>query len=141
MPLLQWDGSFVTGIPGADREHEHMVALINGVHAGWLAQGNPDPSKLFDDVFNVLLSHFASEDRAMNSCGYPERRTHALDHDRIVDELRAVFAHAADAGYDVSAALTARLQPWLVHHIRVHDAPLYKAVEFGRSVAASDSRH
>lgn len=141
MSLLQWDGSLVTGIPGADHEHEKLVELINSVHAGWQAERNPDPSRLFDDLFNILQSHFASEDRIMSECRYAERRAHALDHDQIVGELRAMLAHAADAGCDVSAALAGRLQPWLVNHIRVHDVPLYKAVDLERAVAASDSRH
>ena len=141
MSLLHWDDSFVTGIPSADHEHEKLVDLINSVHAGWRAERAPDPSRLFDDLFNILLSHFDSEDRIMSECSYAGRRTHALDHDRIVGELRAMFAHADDAGYDVTAALAARLQPWLVDHIKLHDVPLYQAVELGRADAASDRRH
>ena len=141
MSLLQWDDSYVTGIAAADHEHEQLVELINRVHDGWAAYSSPDPSRLFDDLFNILLSHFDSEDRAMNACGYVERPAHAHDHDRALEELRAIAAHAEEAGYDLTGALASCLQFWLVRHIRLHDVPLYQALALGRAVPGSDSQH
>lgn len=141
MSLLQWDDSFVTGIPAADHEHKKLVDLINRVHAGWAGESNRDPSKLFDDLFNILLSHFDSEDRAMSESGYAARPAHALDHERALDELRAIAAHADERGYDLTGALASCLQFWLVRHIQLHDVPLYEALELGRAVPGSDTQH
>jgi hemerythrin-like metal-binding protein len=129
MSLLQWDDSFVTGIPIADHEHQHLVSLINRVHAGWARENNGDTARLFDDLFNILLSHFDVEERMMSGCVYAGRPAHSRDHDRILDALRAILAEADDGTSNLTGALAACLQPWLVDHIRHHDVPLYRAVE------------
>ena len=139
MSLLQWNDSFVTGIQAADREHKNLVSMINRVHEGWQRDTSHDPEKLFDDLFNVMLSHFDSEDRMMRDCGYAARPAHAQDHDQALDQLRAVVAHADDAGCDLTVALATRLQPWLISHIRLHDAPLYRALAVARIDAAGPS--
>ena len=129
MSLLQWNDSLVTGIPVADHEHKILVSLINRVHDGWQSETGHDPEKLFDDLFNILLSHFDTEDRMMRDCGYADRPAHTLDHDHALDDLRAIIGHADDVGYDLTAALASCLQPWLISHIKLHDAPLYRALE------------
>ena len=141
MSLLQWDDSYVTGIAAADHEHEALVDLINSVHAGWAGEKSRDPSKLFDDLFNILLSHFDNEDRAMSECSYAARPAHALDHDRALEELRAIAAQTDEAGYDLTGALASCLQFWLVRHIRLYDVPLYAALELGGAVRGTDTQH
>jgi hemerythrin len=138
MSLLQWDDSYVTGIAAADHEHEILVDMINRVYDGWAGEKDHDPAKLFDDLFNILLSHFGDEDREMGAFAYPGRTAHARDHERALEDLRAIAARADEPSYDLAGALSSCLQFWLVRHIRVHDVPLYEAVEARRAEAAPD---
>jgi hemerythrin len=139
MSLLQWDDSLVTGIPIADHEHQKLVSLINRVHGGWERDDGADPARLFDDLFNILLSHFDAEDRMMSECGYADRPAHGRDHDRVLDDLRGILAQADDgAGGGLALALTSCLQPWLTDHIRMHDVPLYRAIPAATPASAAD---
>jgi hemerythrin len=137
MSLLQWDDGFVTGIPLADHEHQHLVSLINRVHRGWEQENNPDPAPLFDDLFNILLSHFDAEERLMSQCAYAGRPAHARDHERLLDELRGILAETEEGSSDLEPALACCLQPWLVDHIRLFDVQLYRVLAAGTSAGAA----
>lgn len=137
MSLLQWDHRYVTGIPIADHEHRNLVGLINRVHRGWEREKNRDPTTLFDDLFNVLLAHFEAEERMMSKFGYAGHPAHSQDHERILDELRGILAHLDERATGLTPALTSCLQPWLVAHIRMHDVPLYSALENGGDAAGA----
>ncbi len=137
MSLLQWDHSYVTGIRSADHEHRNLVNLINRLHRGFEREKNRDPTRLFDDLFNLLLSHFQAEERMMSECGYAGHPAHSQDHERILDELRDLLAQLDERATGLTPALKACLQPWLRNHIRMHDTPLYRAVEAaGKAVGA-----
>ncbi len=135
MSLLQWDHSYVTGIRRADHEHRNLVNLINRLHRGFEREKTRDPAKFFDDLFNLLLSHFQAEERMMGECGYAGHPAHAQDHERILDELRDLLAQVDERASGLTPALKSCLQPWLRNHIRAHDVPLYRAVEAGGKTA------
>lgn len=128
MSLLQWDEGFETGIPAADHEHGKLVDLINSVYDSWERERAPDRSKFFDEIFDILLSHFEFEDRIMSGSGYSDHRAHSQDHDQVLDQLRGIIAHTDDADFDVMSAFASCLRHWLADHIKSHDVPLYKAL-------------
>ena len=129
MSLLEWDDSYITGIGAADHEHQSLVRVINRVHDGWEQDPARDPARLFDDLFNILLSHFDCEEQMMRKCRYAAWPAHARDHEHILDDLRGILAQLDEGASELNKALTCCLQPWLADHIRVHDVPLYRATD------------
>ncbi|MBW7836455.1 MAG: hemerythrin family protein [Sphingomonadales bacterium] len=130
MTLLSWNETYSTGSPAVDHEHQHLIALINELHAEMKAQGGKDVVMAFlGEIYAKIASHFALEEqqmRAMNYAGYDE---HKADHERLLDEIRDIMdAYEEGEGGDVDEVLASRLSTWFGRHFSTIDARLHSAL-------------
>ena len=130
MPIVEWTEELSVGVPALDRDHRHLIELLNQLHD--VIRRN-DASEVVGAVLVELAHytahHFAAEEELMARAGFPgldaHRRTHAMLRQRVHDyemEYR-------DSPRNVIAAeLFDFLCDWLIHHIKTEDMEYRVAV-------------
>jgi hemerythrin len=129
MALLHWKDHYSVGIEAVDHEHKELIDLINRLHDELAAKGAAASVETFlGDVFKAISAHFALEERFMREHGYDQLASHKADHERLLDEIRAImddFVEDEERGRD---GLSARLDAWFSRHFETHDARLHHAL-------------
>ena len=128
MALIEWRDEFRPGLASVDHEHESLIGLLNELHDRLGAA--PEPAEIEDflgEVYARIAAHFALEERQMRTARYDEYAEHKRDHDRLLDEIRAIMDRQAAGGYDDYAQdLGRELRDWFVEHFRTKDPRLHR---------------
>ncbi len=116
-----------TGFDTIDRQHEHLVELVN-----LLAQKishdihGDELSRLFEEVIEFTAFHFQTENDLMERYAYPDRIAHEKDHCQLLINIRDL----ADELDEVDAASVVKnIKEWLVRHIEFRDIALGKFLD------------
>ncbi len=126
MTLLTWNACFETGIEEVDRQHRHLVDLVNGVAPVLAAADGAIPEGI-GDLFRQLLDyadwHFATEERLMRARGIDPRHFdhHLASHRGFVDDVRHFAAAYQDEQDPSGRRLLGFVTNWLVFHILGED--------------------
>jgi two-component system NtrC family sensor kinase len=125
MEAFVWDERFVTGIEIVDKQHHHLVDVVNQV--GDLLLGgdkvaDDELQALFKDLADYAVKHFADEEHLMREAHLDPRHTdlHSRHHKDFVQQVvtmwqsRATMKNPAEV---VHGFLTA----WLTFHILSED--------------------
>jgi hemerythrin len=125
MALIEWSKNFEIGVPAIDREHRELVALVNRVYGRLIAPGSDITiSDFLGEIHARIAAHFESEERLMRARRYDQLEAHAAEHERLLDEIRAMirdYEHQRE--YD-ELRFAARLSEWFSKHFQSHDARL-----------------
>lgn len=126
MVLIQWLDRFDIGIPEIDAEHRELVDLINVFHEHLLdPKHTTDVADFLGTVYARMAAHFKHEELEMLRLEYAEYWPHKGDHERLLDELRAMISawneHRPFDGGDLSQ----RLERWFSVHFQTFDARLH----------------
>jgi len=129
MALLQWKDHYSLGIAAVDHEHRELIDLINRLHEELTRKGMvPSVEAFFGDLFRGISAHFALEERFMREHRYDQLAQHKADHERLLDEIRAMMDETTTDETLDTADLSARLDAWFSRHFESHDARLHKAL-------------
>lgn len=142
--MLQWSQSFETGIEDVDKQHQHLVSLLNELNEEVLLQLQYDN---YDKIMAILLDlreyteeHFSIEEKLMKDA--MERiieedklaefwsyfKNHKKQHFEFIGKIKVIFDKDIDEQQeDISIELVAFLMEWLKGHILNIDQklPLY----------------
>ena len=118
MALMEWNDSYLIGVQEVDRQHRHLVEILNRVHAGMQA-GNPprEMMRVMQDLVNYTRYHFDTEERAMSNAGYPELAGHQQKHRGMVAKVEAFSEEMLSGKATVTMRLMIFLKDWLSRHI------------------------
>lgn len=118
MALMEWNDSFNIGVPEVDRQHRHLVEILNRLHAAMLA-GNPpaELARVVQDLLNYTRYHFDAEERAMRDANYPELSAHQQKHRAMVERVEAFSQEMLSGKATVTMRLLVFLKEWLARHI------------------------
>ena len=126
MALIEWREEFRVGVPVIDREHRELIELINRVHGRMDAPGSD--VTIYDflgEIYARIAAHFESEERVMRENNYDQTDVHVAEHERLLDEMRAMLrAYERHRVYE-EPAFAGHLRDWFVNHFRTHDARLH----------------
>ena len=92
MARAAWDDAFATGIDYVDFEHKRLLELINRVAER--LEGTPSEETIADclgEIHDRVSAHFALEERALRDHGFADYAAHKADHERLLDEIRAMM--------------------------------------------------
>jgi hemerythrin len=124
MKRFTWHEHYAIGHAAIDTQHRKIVDIINLLH-DLLKDGaghgtDEGAGKVFDQLAEYVMTHFAYEEQLMANAGYPIEKVadHKRQHDKLLGEVQDVM-HAYQAG-DTEAL--AELLPylygdWLINHI------------------------
>lgn len=131
MAPFHWRDSLSLDVPVIDRDHKHLIGLVNRIH--YLRLAGADRRALGNalaDLETYTETHFAREEMLMRLSGYPDLAAHAKRHVKMkqqVAEWVARFAGAPER-FDVEA-FASFVNDWLVMHILGEDMKIKPWVE------------
>jgi hemerythrin-like metal-binding protein len=125
MHAFLWDQRFETGIEIVDRQHQHLVDVVNQL--GQLLESGADLSgdtlqTLFHDLAQYAHRHFADEENLMRESGIDERhqQAHARHHRQFVEQVVSLW-NARATLLRPAEMLHGFLASWLTVHILGED--------------------
>lgn len=121
-----------TGIPGLDRDHEQMFALIGGLRAAVGGGQLHIDARMAAELASYSERHMADEEAIMVAIGYPGLEDHRQEH-HLARAILLGFRNDHQDGRLVEAATVLEfLERWLGTHIAVVDVAMARfAIEAG----------
>ena len=121
------DPRYSIGVPEMDREHARWIALIEAFRsaaAGHLtdARGISAARLALEQLSAYTRQHFASEERLLAQCHYPELGAHQTKHHELAAAV-AKLAQEIEEQHGTTAPLKLNLfvTVWLLEHIMSED--------------------
>jgi len=119
MSILTWNDQLLVGIDSVDRQHQHLVALINRLDEVVALGGDRQTIvETVNELVDYTVYHFQHEDDLMEKAGYnPEMfAKHRQQHQEFIDKMQRVQADAQQDATTISKDLLDFLVDWLCHH-------------------------
>ena len=124
MRPIEWQSRFETGIAEVDFEHKNLIDLVNRALEQFEASTSQEStSETLGEIDAKITAHFALEEKIMRGARYPGYAAHKADHERLLDDIRAIM-DANEAGEYAKQAecLAERLSTWFTAHFKTEDA-------------------
>ncbi len=133
MESFLWDKNFITGLPEVDKQHHHLVDLVNQF-GGLLAQNElvfDDFEALFGELADYAQYHFKTEEDIMSQLGVDQRHSgnHLDEHMRFLEEVTLMHAAITPETPDAAKPLLVFLTDWLIYHILGSDQNMARQIE------------
>lgn len=115
---FRWDASCSVKVAELDRQHQQLFSTVAELeHALRAGRADDVINQLLEQVIEHTITHFATEERLMEECGFPGLDAHRRDHQELSKKLTSLNLSNLAGGHGVPAALLAFLQAWLQEHI------------------------
>lgn len=126
MPFIPWDERMSLGVEEIDAQHKHLLTLVNELHECCSLSSDPAIVRRVADAFTLYTrDHFATEERYMDSLGYPEYERHLKEHmDCSLKALEFFGASLDEDNPDLARDMLAYLKDWLLTHLLRTDRKL-----------------
>ena len=143
MESFHWDKHFVTGLDEVDKQHHHLVDVINRF-GDLLTQLQgvtfDDIETVFKELADYAQYHFREEQGLMTAAGLDPRHVkyHVKEHNNFLQEVTLMHARVSPENRDASKPLFKFLIYWLAYHILGSDQSMarqIKAIRSGQSAA------
>lgn len=117
-PLISWDDEFSVGIDAIDRQHKHLLGLINKIDDVIQNGGTYEKfAPIVTDLINYTNRHFAHEEKLMDENHCPDLDRHKRSHDRLREELLHWQEKVAKARAEEMREHMLFLRIWFPGHI------------------------
>jgi hemerythrin len=122
MPLLSWSDKYSVGIPEFDNQHKRLIDLINSLHEAMsTGRGNAVLDKVLADLITYTQTHFAAEERFMQSHQFGEFAAHKVEHEKLTKRVLDFQQQFRAGKLALSISLMRFLETWLTSHIMDSD--------------------
>jgi len=126
MPRLKWDDKYFIGIEQFDKDHKHLVALLDEIF-DVLVSNRHNVTRSQEMLYSLTMytiTHFTNEEIWMRNCNYPRMEEHVRGHQGFTQRL-AGFEQNFHGGTGIFALdIITFLKVWLLTHIAITDAGL-----------------
>ena len=120
--LFHWSEIYSVKIGIVDMQHKNLVNLVNELHDSMRAgHAREKLGQILSNLIKYTQTHFATEERLLQSHSYPEYSQHKAEHDNLtatVVDLQRKFQRT-EVGLTVE--VMEFLRDWLVKHIQGSD--------------------
>lgn len=124
MTIFRWHDHYAIGHPTIDAQHRKMIDIINDLHALLNDENIEHPGdgagKVFDQLAEYVVVHFAYEEQLMTDAGYPIENVieHKRKHNALLTRVQDLMHAYRDGDTEVLAELLPYLYgDWLIDHI------------------------
>ena len=125
---ITWNDRYAIGHPVIDAEHQTLFRLAREF------MDAPDQKTLQNvamKLYRHTREHFANEEGLMRAIHYPDYRTHAEQHNRMISRLNEISSHIGKSE-NHRQALESWVNDWVVQHIAQDDVQLLAYLEVSR---------
>ncbi|HET97260.1 MAG TPA: bacteriohemerythrin [Desulfurivibrio alkaliphilus] len=118
MALFSWKEDYSVNIREIDDQHKELVAMINELHEAMMQQRAKDIlGKILNRLASYCASHFATEERLMQTHGYPDYAAHKVKHDKMTAKVLALQSDLKANKLNLTVEVSQFLRDWLDKHI------------------------
>jgi hemerythrin len=130
--LFKWTDEYSVGIEEIDNQHKTLFDLINRLYFAALNREDATETvEILDTLLDYTRTHFALEEKLLESAGYADLAEHAQEHRRFIEKLNSVVQKFMIEEKTVTFELINFLKHWLKEHILETDtayaSALYKS--------------
>jgi hemerythrin len=125
MQLFPWNEDYEIGITEIDKQHRHLVGIINELSDAMIEQkGDEAVPQILEKLVDYIQLHFSTEEEVMHRGNYPALDTHSQEHHDMTREVLE-FRKNYSRNHQVSPSeLLGFLCEWLKNHILMSDKEL-----------------
>ena len=125
MVMLVWGNAYKVGFGRIDNDHQELVRMINELaDAIKVQRGASVLDKLFRDLVDYTVKHFAMEERLMQTYAYPEKSRHTKEHEDLKKSVTDLMNKFKEGKTTASLQTIHFLNDWLAEHILKTDKHL-----------------
>jgi hemerythrin len=118
MALFNWKEEYSVKIREIDEQHKKLVALINELNdAMGQRQAKAALENILGRLVNYTATHFANEERLLQTNGYPWFPEHKEKHEKMTAKVLALQQEYRQGKMTLSIEVMNFLKNWLDKHI------------------------
>jgi len=118
MALMTWEDSYSVHVPMIDEQHKRLFALVNQLHEAMSkGKANDVMSRVLGELVSYTKTHFAAEEKLLQSKNYPDLKAHQAQHQKFVEKVELFQKEFAGGKITVSGEVMNFLRDWLSGHI------------------------
>lgn len=118
MSFVQWSDDYSVKVRIIDQQHKKLMALVNQMHDGLLAQRGDETLK---SVLRGLVAytewHFLTEERLMVAHRYPGYKAHKSEHEALAEKVLNFQSKFDSTDRPRALDVMNFLKEWLIDHI------------------------
>ncbi len=122
--FIEWDSKYDVGIEAVDKQHRHLVDLMNDLYDACLGE-KWELDQKFKDVMKELVDyvmvHFKDEEKIMEAIKYPNLKEHKQTHEGFIKEMLSSVSAYTNGKQLVPNSFVRFLRDWLFNHILIDD--------------------
>lgn len=123
MSLLNWNENYSVKVEVFDNQHKKLVEIINELHEAMRAGKSKDVlDKIFGELIDYTVHHFAAEETLMKKHAFPGYETHKAEHEELTQQALKLQADFKSGRAMLSLEVMEFLKKWLLEHIMGTDA-------------------
>lgn len=120
---IEWNDSLSTEVRSIDEHHITLIGHFNSFVSA-LEQGEPMSVllKLYGDILEEVLSHFAFEEQIMLNIGYQGYNEHKTHHNNLLNDAQLILSELEEAECAEDAIASVNfLRHMIMKHISEQD--------------------
>jgi hemerythrin-like metal-binding protein len=122
MAFVTWSERYSVRIRRFDEDHQQLFGIVNELHENMKKGHGKD---VLESVLTKLLTytkeHFAREESALKTYGYPEAKCHLAQHAAFADKVNGFVQEYKTGTGGLSAEVLSFITEWLTSHIMACD--------------------
>ena len=116
--LFPWSDAYSVKIGIIDMQHKNLVGYVNELHQAMLeGHGKEKLGKILSNLIKYTHVHFGTEEKLMQSHGYPYYPQHKAEHDHLSATVVAFQDKFQRNEIGLTIEVMEFLKDWLVKHI------------------------
>jgi hemerythrin len=118
MAFIDWSNSLSVDIKELDDQHKKLIELINQLNdAMKVGKGKDVIGKVLGSLIVYTKSHFATEERLMQTHSYPSYIIHKKAHDDLTKQALDLQKKFEAGNLAITIEVMGFLKDWLSKHI------------------------
>jgi hemerythrin-like metal-binding protein len=135
MEKVCWKDEYSLGIEKIDRQHQHLIEIVNKIIDQPLSPGDTDlTANTIKEMVCYARQHFADEEKLMRRYGYPNLEAHKKEHNYFIDTTADLAVGFMNNKNTTGGEIAEFLSIWLTNHILKTDMK-YKEILLKRMPA------
>ena len=122
--FIEWDSKYDVGVEAVDKQHRHLVDLMNDLYDACIGE-RLELDQKFKDVMKELVDyvmvHFKDEEKIMEAINYPNLKEHKQTHEGFIKEMLSSVSAYTNGKQLVPNSVVRFLRDWLFNHILIDD--------------------
>ena len=122
--FIEWDSKYDVGIEAVDKQHRHLVDLMNDLYDACIGE-RLELDQKFKDVMKELVDyvmvHFKDEEKIMEAIKYTNLKEHKQTHEGFIKEMLSSVSAYTNGKQLVPNSFVRFLRDWLFNHILIDD--------------------